>query len=762
MSELNLFGENLSSLKGIDIPLGTTQLILDNNFFTEIPSEIGLLTNLNVLFLPNNKITKLDFNILSKFKKLEILILNNNLLKQIPDSILELQSIQQLRFDSNQLTHLPENIGELQNLTLLDLRRNQLTRLPESIKKLTKLTDLYLANNPGLPLPPNYKNGRNAASTIEYILKHQAPLSSPIEIKTNDIYIFRNISTKEVFQKEYGSNVNKALEEYKLNIHEVTSVKDLTKETTLLFIIAPYDTHENQDLIFNIISECEKENIRYSILIPEQEAVHVGLINMDFAAPIDKRLKKIQQKFKSNCHNFKSTADLSNLVLTGLKHFSPKIVLNQLVLNNIGHFENTSISFDDDLTCLVGENGTGKTTLLRALALGIIGSKNKDISLTKVENLLRIESWHGSMNFAEEGFIELHYTINNRPKTQKITFTNEGQINIVDGDDFELLINKLETKTLILGFPQIRSLKEGESRKKPLHANVTDIIPLINNQDDERLESFSSWLVNLFGKGQTKINSEDSLEADEEVEELILINKVFGIISKLTKHEIAFKSVANFAPPQIIVSTFDSPNGIPLDLLSQGFKVLIGWIGHFLQRLAQSNPINRYDFEQENAIVIVDEIDSYIHPIWQQGFLHTLREIFPNTQFIISTHSPLLVAGLDRNQIVELEYNEETKSIDALENQADTWAMSYTDILLKLFNTRDPKPTKTIEDLERQLGQLDLSEDEKNALLDNIERLKDSAAYKDSLEFRRQQLEEREIEIEALMQQLKTKLNELK
>jgi predicted ATP-binding protein involved in virulence/sRNA-binding regulator protein Hfq len=412
---------------------------------------------------------------------------------------------------------------------------------------------------------------------------------------------------------------------------------------------------------------------------------------------------------------------------------------------------------------LVGENGSGKTTLLRALGLGTIGSKNKDINLLKVENMLRVKSWQkGKMNFAEEGAIELHYTMDSKAKTQKITFNNNGIIEINDKNNFEMLLNHLDLKTLVIGFPQIRASKKSHSRQVRTHANVADIIPLINNIDDGRLESFSSWLINLQVSGQTKLIQHHALDF-KDIEEFILIEKVFDIISQFTKHDIKFEEVGSAAPPLIIVKTFDSPEGIPLDLLSQGFKILIGWIGHFLQRLAEFNPMNKHNFEQENAIVIVDEIDSYIHPIWQQGFLQTLREIFPNTQFIVSTHSPLLVAGLNRAQIVELEYNEETKSVDILEEQVDTWAMSYADILLKLFNTKEPDPTKIIGELRLKLQNLDDSNsEEKLSLQEDIRRLEKSAAYLNEVEEYKQKLEEREEELEQLMEELNSKLENLK
>ncbi|MBK9514607.1 MAG: AAA family ATPase [Flavobacteriales bacterium] len=89
------------------------------------------------------------------------------------------------------------------------------------------------------------------------------------------------------------------------------------------------------------------------------------------------------------------------------------------------------------------------------------------------------------------------------------------------------------------------------------------------------------------------------------------------------------------------------PNGIPLSLISQGFKIIISWVGYLMQRFIDTFPLsNPHKAFKENAIVIIDEVDISMHPIWQVSFVDVLREVFPNTQFIISTHDPIIIGGL--------------------------------------------------------------------------------------------------------------------
>lgn len=730
----------------INTPETIIQLHLQNNQFTTLPRDIKFLINLQHLNL------------------------NSNHIHSLTPEIGQLKRLSQLHLYQNKLKTLPPEIGELSSLVTLDLRNNDLERLPESILNLKNLQKLYLSGNKKLPLPPNFQDGKTAPiEAIQYILNHQLPPEP--SLKTDKVAFFRNISSNKDILQEYKTQVDKILtSEYNLKIQNINSVEDLSEETPIVVILAPFDSQENSNLIFDIIETCEQnEAIKYYILIPQQEAVSGNLINLKNAAIAEKTHKKLREKYSSQINYFSSVKDdFTTIVVDALTYHTPVIKITNLQLENIGHFQKIDLNFNEKTTCIVGENGTGKTTLLRALALGLAGTNNSVIDKNILQNLIRITGVSDSkLLFQNSGKITITYSVDGDECSQEISIEEEeGNIQFKTSGDNNILLNNFEFKVLVLGFPQIRSEKEDSSTsnrfKNRTHPNINDLVALIHNQDDERLKSFGQWIVNLHGQGNQKLVNDKSLEIHE-VDEFILIDKIFNIISQLTKHEISFLSVEQFTPPRIIIKTIDQPIGIPLDMVSQGFKTLIGWIGHFLKRLAEANPLNKNNFEEEKAIVIIDEVDSYIHPIWQANFVHTLEEIFPNTQFILSTHSPLMIAGLARDQIIELEFEEGNGNVVALERQVDTWAMSYRDILLKLFNTPEPRPVKTIEELEERLQTIDENDkDRRVEITDQIERLKESQAYEDELEQYRLSLEEREEELETLKNKLKAKLKALK
>ena len=105
-------------------------------------------------------------------------------------------------------------------------------------------------------------------------------------------------------------------------------------------------------------------------------------------------------------------------------------------------------------------------------------------------------------------------------------------------------------------------------------------------------------------------------------------------------------------------------NGIKLegvdefDMLSEGYKTTIIWLTDLLSRLMESQPdvININEYE---AIVLIDEVDLYLHPKWKYNFMHKLRQIFPKIQFIVTTHSLVTVLGASEDAVFYKLYRDE-------------------------------------------------------------------------------------------------------
>ncbi len=110
--------------------------------------------------------------------------------------------------------------------------------------------------------------------------------------------------------------------------------------------------------------------------------------------------------------------------------------------------------------------------------------------------------------------------------------------------------------------------------------------------------------------------------------------------------------------PHLDMTVIKNGSEISIFNLSQGEKTLIALVSDIARRLvilnpSLENPLNGY------GIVLIDEIDLHLHPKWQQTIVQKLENTFPNIQFILSTHSPLVLTTVTSEQIKiinELDY----------------------------------------------------------------------------------------------------------
>lgn len=96
---------------------------------------------------------------------------------------------------------------------------------------------------------------------------------------------------------------------------------------------------------------------------------------------------------------------------------------------------------------------------------------------------------------------------------------------------------------------------------------------------------------------------------------------------------------------------------LPFAGLSDGYQAYIGWIGDLLHQLCMGGPSGRR-LADNQGVVLVDEIDLHLHPAWQRALLTTLSQVLPKLQFIVTTHSPLVVGALQPENLVVLDHSD--------------------------------------------------------------------------------------------------------
>ena len=94
---------------------------------------------------------------------------------------------------------------------------------------------------------------------------------------------------------------------------------------------------------------------------------------------------------------------------------------------------------------------------------------------------------------------------------------------------------------------------------------------------------------------------------------------------------------------------------LPVDMLSDGIRMVIGLVADIAHRAARLNPHLGSEAHTAPGIVLVDEVDMHLHPAWQQHILASLLTAFPCVQFIVTTHSPLGHPSIDAlTQVMEV------------------------------------------------------------------------------------------------------------
>jgi ABC-type multidrug transport system ATPase subunit len=311
--------------------------------------------------------------------------------------------------------------------------------------------------------------------------------------------------------------------------------------------------------------------------------------------------------------------------------------LRKIRLSNIGPFTDLSLNLDPHWNVLLGNNGAGKSTVLRAIALILCGNDTR--ASAEGAKLLR-----GTSNTGE---IEL--TVGSDVHKATLTRRGDGLVDI----NFGAGVSPLKMgRWLALAFPPLRGISSdnpsgptGEGSALPV---VEDVLPLLSGQTDNRLSSLKQWLVNL----DVRSKPGDGVSAAEAQKNVKLRDHFFKLMNEFVPGlDVKFAGVDRKTWK---VSVEINKAVVGLDQISQGTSSILGWVGALLQRMYEIHGADA-DIEKRPAVVLIDEIDAHLHPAWQQRIIGTLSKLFPAVQFLATTHSPLIVGELDQDQIYWME-----------------------------------------------------------------------------------------------------------
>ena len=174
---------NLSRLKNL------RELLLHQNQFSEFPSVVCRLPNLQLLWLSSNQIARIPEDI-SRLTSLRRLHLDHNLLSELPDSLCHMTQLEVLYLNHNSLKNVCGDIGRLTALRRLFLQHNQITDLPHSMCELAAIERLDLSHNLIKHLTTDfrlYQTGKNDGGA-KRVSTSDNPFESPLaKMKSTDL-----------------------------------------------------------------------------------------------------------------------------------------------------------------------------------------------------------------------------------------------------------------------------------------------------------------------------------------------------------------------------------------------------------------------------------------------------------------------------------------------------------------------------------------------------------------------------------------------
>lgn len=297
-------------------------------------------------------------------------------------------------------------------------------------------------------------------------------------------------------------------------------------------------------------------------------------------------------------------------------------------------------------TVILGENGVCKSTLLQAIALAAMGPK---LGTSLVQDAQRLRNLNSSGSASIVAAFQPPYKA---PPLLSALRIEADRFDLIEGDDgkgamfLDAVRGHRRRQWFIAGFGVGRFLAEPGEVALPRDPIVHRVQGLFNARHKMLgLEFYTALrdprLATHFARCLRKV-----LEARDLCGDRLLPGF-------LELHLEARPQPPIFGSNSIELWAGGQALRLPASWLSDGYQAMLSWVadllGHAVLELE-----DEADPAQLEGIVLLDEIDLHLHPTWQRRIVPLLREAFPKLQFIVTTHSPLVLTGFERQEIISL------------------------------------------------------------------------------------------------------------
>ena len=383
-------------------------------------------------------------------------------------------------------------------------------------------------------------------------------------------------------------------------------------------------------------------------------------------------------------------------------------LIERVVIHNVKAIRDVDLDFTQvgsgrtPWRMFLGENGTGKSTVLQTIALTLIGAKSfarlGDAKAIHPRDYIRYRCKSGWVKVQMTGFSGPHM----------LTFREDHVVFQGPTPDQRARVRFLKSGTRIEGSgwqPQTIVLAYGATRllpRSPVDANrpVGDDYSRVDNLFDPFIpvRDVDEWMRDL-----------EPLQFDSAT--------------------LVFKDLLRLAPSARFevrggrVMILDHGDRVPLQQLSDGYQSVLGTAADILEVMTALWP-NLLDAE---AIVILDEIGAHLHPTWKMRIVDSIRRAVPSVQFITSTHDPLCLRGLGAREVVVMQRdaNDHVVAVTDLPSPADfRIEQLLTSSFFGLNSTSDPETDQDFTNYYSLLAMTTKTDDQEAELTRLTEKLK--------------------------------------
>lgn len=351
-------------------------------------------------------------------------------------------------------------------------------------------------------------------------------------------------------------------------------------------------------------------------------------------------------------------------------------------------------------TVILGDNGTGKTSILRSI-VSLLPSPQSFLgkrSSTDTEYDLSINNgWRNAWdlkhkNGEKDSMISLVIVEAKKPfggdeYEPEMPLQYSLNHKRSRSDSYNLLSSKFDTKL----FSPVYCFAYGANRKMAEKSLSDESFRNTSEtlfRDDALLQNSSEYFLRL--DYETAKSKKGNAEK-KRVKELLL---------KILPNGVKDIEVVKSGRLQREVQVKTDFGWVKLNELSLGYRTTIAWLIDFATKMIYYNEKSETPFD-EPAILILDEIDLHMHPAWQREIIENLTQIFSKTQFIVTAHSPLIAQAALSSNLVLLKRTGDHVKVENTPDVIRSWRIDQV-LTSDLFGLKESRTREMEKKIQRR------------------------------------------------------------